>query len=502
MLTTESYHRKPSMKILFAASEMVPFCKTGGLADVIGALPPVLADMGHDVAVMLPGYSVIDRKRYGFRKKTRRIDIKIGREIKPLVVSTAQWKGLVVHLLENEEYFGRKKGLYGDAGADYSDNGYRFAFFSRGVLETAKRLRFKPDIVHTHDWQAGLVNTYLAANYAKDPWFKGTATLFTIHNLGYQGVFPVEVFSITGLPREEFHWTKLEYFGEVSFIKGGIVYADAVSTVSETYANEITGESMGFGLHGALAERRGDLYGIVNGIDENLWNPEKDRYIPAVYSAGDIKGKKVCRKALLDACDLKAGVYIPVIGMVSRLDAQKGLDILEDAISRLMAMDIRMVILGTGAEEHQEKMRILTERYPESLHVTIGFDNDLAKLIYAGSDAFLMPSKYEPCGLGQLIAMKYGTLPIVHSTGGLADTVRDIDIHPSDGNGFAFDKYSSDALVGTVARAVITFRKKGRRLWRKTVKRAMNSDFSWKKSAEKYIDLFKQIGNFDKKEKS
>ena len=485
------------MKILFAASEMVPFCKTGGLADVIGGLPPVLADMGHDVAVMLPGYSVIDRKRYGFRKKTRRIDIPIGRKKKPLVISSTQWKGVAVYLLENGEFFG-KNGLYGDDGGDYSDNGYRFVFFSRGVLEAAKRLRFKPDIVHTHDWQAGLVNTYLAAKYAKDPWFKNAATLFTIHNLGYQGLFPREVFSITGLPRGEFHWTKLEYYGKVSFIKGGIVYADAVSTVSETYADEITGESMGFGLHGALAKRRSDLYGIVNGIDQNLWNPAKDRSIPAVYSAGDMKGKKECRKALLDACGLKAGVYVPVIGMVSRLDVQKGLDILEDVMGRLMAMDIRMVILGTGAGEHQKKMRALAERYSESLHVTIGFDNNLAKMIYAGSDAFIMPSKYEPCGLGQLIAMKYGTLPIVHSTGGLADTVRDIDAHPDDGNGFAFNEYSSDAFVGTVARAVVTFRKKGRRTWKKIVKHAMNDDFTWKKSAEKYINLYKQIGNFDK----
>ncbi len=489
------------MKILFAASEMVPFCKTGGLADVIGALPRVLADMGHDVAVMLPGYSVIDRKRYGFRKKPRRIDIPVGRKKKPLVISSTQWKGVKVFLLENEDYFGRD-GLYGDDGGDFDDNGYRFAFFSRGVLEAAKRLRFKPDIVHTHDWQAGLVNTYLATVYAKDRWFKGAATLFTIHNLGYQGVFPEKVFSVTGLPREEFHWTKLEYYGEISFIKGGIVYADAVSTVSEKYAVEIMEESMGFGLHGALAERRSELYGIVNGIDENLWNPAKDRSIPAVYGTGDKKGKKICRKALLDACGLKAGIYVPVIGMVSRLDEQKGIDILEEAMGRLVAMDIRMVILGAGSVEYQKKMRTLAGRYPECLHVTIGFDNNLAKLIYAGSDAFIMPSKYEPCGLGQLIAMKYGTLPIVHSTGGLADTVRDTDVHPDGGNGFVFDKYSSDALVGAVARAVVTFRKKGRRIWKKIVQNAMNEDFSWKKSAEKYINLYKQIGNFYKEQKS
>ncbi|HDY87783.1 MAG TPA: glycogen synthase, partial [bacterium] len=269
------------MKILFAASEMVPFCKTGGLADVIGALPPVLADMGHDVAVMLPGYSAVDRKRYGFKKITRRINIPIGKELKALAVSSVQWKDVTVYLLDNGEYFERK-GIYGDSDGDYSDNGSRFVFFSRGILESAKRLRLKPDIVHAHDWQSGLVMAYLATCYANDRWFKGTSTLFTIHNLGYQGLFPKEVFSITGLPREEFHWTKTEYYGDVSFIKGGIVYADAVSTVSETYADEIKGKSQGFGLHGVLTERRGDLFGILNGIDQNEWNPARDRSIPAV----------------------------------------------------------------------------------------------------------------------------------------------------------------------------------------------------------------------------
>ena len=482
------------MTILFAASEMVPFCKTGGLADVIGALPLELAEMGHDISVMLPGYSVIERENCEFTEITHTIEIFVGWESKPLVVSSGHSNGVTVYLLENDEYFDRE-GLYGDERGDYKDNGSRFVFYSRGVVKAIKALGIKPDVVHAHDWQAGLVMAYLSTVYAEDPWFKSTASLFTIHNLGYQGIFPQHVFSFTDISREEFNWKKMEYWGNVSFLKSGIVYADAVSTVSEKYADEITMEPLGFGMHGVLAERRYDLYGILNGIDQNEWNPSIDKSIPAMYSITDMKGKKVCRKALLDTCGLKAKANIPVIGMVTRLDDQKGLDIIEEAMGRLASMDIRMVILGKGNAEHHEKMRELAARYTDHLHVVIGFDNKMARRIYAGSDVFMMPSKYEPCGLGQLIAMKYGTLPVVHATGGLADTVCDIDVNLKDGNGFSFDQYSSDALVKTVARAVKVFRVPGRALWKKAVRHAMAEDFSWKRASEKYVELYNKIGN-------
>ncbi len=482
------------MTILFAASEMVPFCKTGGLADVIGALPPVLADMGHDICVMLPGYTVIDRARYRFEAVSEKLRIPVGKEMKTLTISSAEWKGITVHLLENDGYFGRG-GLYGDEQGDYDDNGERFVFYARGVVEAVKHLTVMPDIVHAHDWQASLVIPYLATVYAGDHHFENTATLFTVHNLGYQGIFQKQVFSLTGLPDEAFHLTKMEYWGNVSFLKGGIVYADAVSTVSETYAVEITGKELGFGLHGVFKERRNDLYGIVNGIDQDEWNPEKDTAIPARYGSGDMSGKKKCRKILLKACGMKASSNVPVFGMVTRLDDQKGLDILDAGIGRLVALNLRLVILGTGTSKHHDTMKQLALRYPDRIHVILGFDSVMARLIYAGSDAFLMPSRYEPCGFGQLIAMRYGTLAVVNSTGGLADTVRDIDNHRDDGNGFTFSTYSSDALVNTVARAAKVFREHDRKRWFRTVNRAMAQDFSWKTSVKKYINLYNIIRN-------
>ncbi|MBT4483601.1 MAG: glycogen synthase, partial [Candidatus Latescibacteria bacterium] len=363
------------MNILFAASEMVPFCKTGGLADVIGALPPVLVRMGHEVSVMLPGYSIIDRKRFGFNKMRLKLQIPVGSDMKPLHISSVYWKGVTVYLLENGEYFDRGH-LYGNTDGDYEDNGSRFIFFSRAVLEMAKRLENMPDVVHTHDWQAGLVTAYLATLYKNDRWFAGSAALFTIHNLGYQGVFPEENFTLTGLPREEFSWTKLEYWGDVSFIKGGIVYGDAVSTVSKKYSGEILGDDLGFGLQGVFGERRDDLYGIVNGIDHNEWNPSSDTSIPAQYSINDMPGKKRCRDALLETCGLKADKFTPVFGMVTRLDDQKGIDILESSVSRLAAMNLRLVILGTGTQEHHKTMKRLMLRYPKCINVMLRFDSD------------------------------------------------------------------------------------------------------------------------------
>ena len=438
------------MTLLFAASEMVPFCKTGGLADVIGALPPVLAETGHNVTVMLPGYSVIDREKYGFKTIAHDLKIPVGKELKPLDISSTSWKGVNVCLLENDGYF-KRDSLYGDTDGDYDDNAERFVFYARGVIEAAKYLRLRPDVVHAHDWQAGLTMAHLVTVYKDDPAFEETASLFTVHNLGYQGIFDMEAASLTGLPPESFHWTKMEYWGKISFLKGGIVYADAVSTVSETYSVEITEEPLGFGMHDVFAERRNSLYGIVNGIDSDEWNPAADKAIPAVYTAGDMRGKKVCRRELIRTCGFRARVNIPVFGMVTRLDDQKGLDIIEAAIGRLVSMDLRLVVLGAGTREHHETMTRLTELYPGRIRVFLRFDSDMARLIYAGSDVFLMPSRYEPCGLGQLIAMRYGTLPVVHSTGGLKDTVSDLDAHPRDGDGFSFDEYSPEALVNAAA---------------------------------------------------
>lgn len=483
------------MKILFAASEMVPFCKTGGLADVIGALPPALAARGHEVSVMLPGYSGIDRTAHGFEPvKTRLHSVPVGMHEKPLIVSSAGYNGVTVYLLENSEYFDRP-GLYGDADGDFDDNGERFIFYARGVIELVKALGCVPDIVHAHDWQAGLIPAYLQTLYGHDHAFDHAATLFTIHNLGYQGLFDPEVFVRIGIAKTEFTWRKMEFWGQVSFLKSGIVYADAVSTVSERYAGEITGEPLGFGLHGILSERVADLYGIVNGIDQATWDPATDPVISKKYHVRNLGGKKRCRTSLLETCGLAAGNDVPMFGMVTRLDSQKGLDILEEAMPQLAEMDIRIVMLGDGSVEHQTTMRELADRYPDRLSVHIGFDNALAHHIYSGADAFLMPSRYEPCGLGQLIALRYGTLPVVHATGGLVDTVRDLDQDPRFGNGFVFHSYTATALIDGVERAAALFTAPGHKRWEDAMRRALAADYSWDLSADRYEGLYQRIGN-------
>ncbi|MDP2983142.1 MAG: glycogen synthase GlgA [Candidatus Latescibacter sp.] len=482
------------MKILFVASEMTPFCKTGGLADVIGTLPVVLARMGNEVAVMLPGYSAIDRQKYGFDENRGRFQVTVGPVTKPATVSSASWKGITIHLIENEEYFDRP-GLYGEQQGDYYDNGPRFVFFSRGALEAARLLGIKPDIIHAHDWQTGLILPYLRTLYAWEPLFYGASSLFTIHNLGYQGIFPPWVFSLTGIPDEEFRWTKMEFYGNVSFLKSGIVYADAVSTVSETYAREITTEPLGFGMQGVLTERKNDLFGILNGIDQEEWNPATDQSLPARYTSAEMSGKKICRQALLKEFGISPGEDSPVFGMVSRLDSQKGFDILEEGVKKIASMAVCLVILGTGTREHAVAMEKLAAEYPDRIRIMVKFDPLMARLVYAGSDAFLMPSRYEPCGLGQFIALRYGTLPVVHATGGLADTVHDLDSDPDYGNGFSFEEYTSEALVEAMERAVKAFTQPGRKRWLKAVGRAMSHDYSWKRSAEKYEKLYQQIRN-------
>lgn len=480
------------VNILFAASEMTPFCKTGGLADVIGSLPPVLAALGHAVHVVLPGYTSISREKYGFREECGQFQLPVGPVTKPVSISSASWRGVTVHLLENEEYFDRPF-LYGDENGDYYDNGPRFICYCRGVLEAAKCIGFKPDTIHAHDWQAGLVPAYLRTLYSEDPFFHRTGAIFTIHNLGFQGVFPPWVFSLSGMPESEFHWQRMEYYGNVSFLKSGLVYADAISTVSETYAREITTEPLGFGLQGVLTQRRNVLSGILNGLDVEEWDPATDMALPAKYSVQDLSGKAKCREKLLEQAELSAGEGVPVFGIVSRLDSQKGFDILEEAMEELAGLDLRLIILGTGVREHTEAMQRFAERYADRVRLMLKFDIDIARRIYSGSDAFLMPSRYEPCGLAQMIAMRYGSLPVVHSTGGLADTVFDLDGNPSTGNGFAFTEYSATALMDAVRRAVRAFGEPGRPHWRAAMNRGMHEDFSWKRSAEKYGTLYKRF---------
>lgn len=479
------------MNILFAVSEMSPFFNIGERADVIGTLALALKDIGHKITVMLPGFSDINRYRYGFKSSELVIPIPIGRELRPIAVSSAEWNGITAYLLENDDF--KHGNLYEDVRSNKSENGLRFACFSRGVIEAAKALRIKPDVVHVHEWQSAPVIAYLATTFADDPSYKNTAKLFTIHNLGDQGKFKESVFTMTGLPREAFSDSTMRDHGNVSFIKGGIVYADAISTVSEKYAEEITGRELGFGLQGVLSERRDDLYGIINGIDQDEWNPAVDKNIPANYSVEDLSGKEICRTELLEECGLKAGENTPLFGMVTTLNDQKGFDLLEKASERLRVLDMRFVILGMGNKLFHDALLKYESEYPERLKVILRSDKKMAHRIYAGADALLMPSRYEPCGLGQLIAMRYGTVPVVHATGGLADTVQDLYDDPENGNGISFKEYSLDALTDAVSRAVETFQAAGQTRWNRAVKKCMTQDFSWRTSARKYEELYNRI---------
>jgi len=482
--------RKPTLRwrILFVASEMFPLAKTGGLADVIGALPKALAKRGHDVRVLMPKY----RATYAVDHRTERVldlpDIRFGTFSLGCGIDASDvlqrdggrgTGGVTVYLVEHFGLYDRDR-LYG-----YGDDWVRFGLLCKVALELPKVLNWRPDIIHCHDWQSGLVAAYLRTMYRSDPFFAGTATVFTIHNLAYQGNFDPSVREALGLPPETFQMHGLEFHGQFSFIKGGLYYADMLTTVSPRYAQEIQTEQFGEGLHGLLRDRaqQGRLVGILNGIDYEVWNPKTDELLPARYDVRTVgKGKATNRQALLQRVGLTDGGEM-VIGVVSRLAHQKGFDVVASAADALLRLPVKLVVLGAG--EQEPLFAELQKRYPEKVAARLGVvDEELAHLIYAGADAFLMPSRFEPCGLGQMIAMRYGTAPIVHAVGGLADTVRDFDPVTQQGNGFTFNELTPDALVKTTERAVSICRK--RKLWQALIRNAMREDFSWEKSAQQY----------------
>ncbi|MBI5050426.1 MAG: glycogen synthase, partial [Nitrospirae bacterium] len=367
------------------------------------------------------------------------------------------------------------------------DNASRFTFYSRGVLEALKVLGIKVDVIHCNDWQTGLIPVYIKTIYRNE--FPKTATLITVHNLGYQGLFPPSEMPVTGLGWELFNMEELEFYGNINFLKGGIVFADIITTVSANYAREILTPEYGFSLDGVLKKRSSALYGVINGIDYNEWNPQKDSFIPANYSLDNLSGKAACKKSLQKACGFSQK-NVPLIGMVSRLSAQKGLDLVADVMEGVVGEDAQVVILGKGDEPFHRIFSGFNEKYKGQVSVTIGFNNDLAHQIYAGSDIFLMPSKYEPCGLGQLIAMRYGTIPVGRKTGGIADTVEQYNPSKGTGTGFLFDGYSSEGLLNAVKTANELF--KNKKHWSKIKKNAMSADFSWRQSAKKYLSLYKK----------
>ncbi len=483
------------MKVVLVSSEVVPFAKTGGLADVAGALPLAVSRLGHEVSVFIPLYRhVLDRK-VEMEPTGVELSFPIFRRRQKGVI----WKGsfpdsnVPVYFIEHDQYFYRRE-LYSTSEGGYPDNSERFAFFSRAVLEAVSALGLEPDVFHLNDWQSALIAVYLKTTCADDPVLGRAASLLTIHNLAYQGLFPQWEMNMTGLDWELYNWQHLEFYGKVNYLKGGIVFADLLNTVSRKYAQEIQTEEFGCGLQKVLKERSAELFGVLNGVDYENWNPKMDKLIPAKYSPGKMAGKAKCKAALQKLSNLPEKPNVPLIGIVSRLADQKGFDILGKAIQDIMELDLQLVVLGTGQQEYHDLFTEIGEEFPDKAGVNIKYDNKLAHMIEAGSDMFLMPSRYEPCGLNQMYSLKYGTVPVVRTTGGLADTITDCTeetLKAGTANGFSFTGYDTGELLDTIARAVDTYKNKPE-VWKQLVKTGMAQDFSWDVSAREYVSLYEK----------
>lgn len=472
------------MKILIATPEAVPFAKTGGLADVTGALLNEYNSMNQEAYLILPLYRII-KENFKLQNTGSKIKVPVGNRI---LTGRIFSYGNSTYFIECNEFFDRDD-FYSTPQGDYPDNAARFVFLSRGILEACKVLGFKPDVIHCHDWQTGLIPLYLKTIYKSDRFFSRTAAVITIHNLGYQGLFSASEMSLTGLDWTLFNPEGIEFYGKINFLKAGLISADLITTVSNNYAREILTKEYGAGLDGVLRKRASALTGIVNGIDYSEWNPATDIFIPKNYNINDISGKRECKLHLLKGFFMKPDVEMPLIGMVGRLSAQKGLDLILGSISEILSTGASLIIIGKGDEIFQKGLSEASERYKGRVYVKIGFQDDVAHKIYAGSDIFLMPSRYEPCGLGQLIAMRYGTVPVARKTGGLVDTVSDYEPLTGNGTGFLFTDYTSSAICGCLKIALCVYADKNR--WQKLILNAMKMDFSWKASAMKYIGLYR-----------
>jgi len=473
------------MKILFVASEGLPYSKTGGLADVVGALPKALLDAGHDVMVLLPRYKNNKVESVAIRGLT----VPSGHETLrfPNIAQGASVGGVKFFFVDDPAYFERDQ-LYGEKGVDYPDNGERFTEFARAAIEFVKRV-WMPDVIHCHDWQSAMVPVLLRTSYAQDASVAKLPVVFTIHNLGYQGLFPQSLLDQAGLPASLFGMNALEYYGKVNFLKGALIYSDQLTTVSRKYAQEIQTPEYGHGLEGVIRDRAKDLTGILNGVDYAAWSPEVDKLITANYSAENPDGKRTCKRNLLEVFKLPVqNLSRPVIGIVSRFDEQKGFDLIEAIAADLMREEASMVVLGTGKPQYEKFFTGLAQKYPSKIGVMIAYDNVVAHKIEAGADMFLMPSRYEPCGLNQIYSLRYGTVPIVRATGGLDDTILPYSAQNPSGTGFKFDSYDSQSLLKCVQQALAAFR--DQRIWRTIQANGMARDFSWRQSAAAYAELY------------
>jgi starch synthase len=490
------------LNILLVASEAVPFAKTGGLADVAGTLPLELTRLGHRVSLIMPGYSMIDASTHGLTPWGQ-LSVPTATGPKEAIVECGvlpdatlpAGRQAQIFAVRHDPYFARK-GLYQESGADYPDNLERFAFFCRAVVqwlvEFQNKAKWVPDVIHAHDWQTALCLAYLKILYVDYTQHHAVGTLFTIHNLGYQGLFPASDYPKTGLPPSLFVPSGLEFYGSCNILKSGLIYADLLSTVSETYSREIQTPEFGFGLDGLIRERHDRLVGVVNGIDTNVWNPATDTHLPAHYCATEVSGKRACKSALQH--EMKLPVKdVPLLAVVSRLSVQKGLDLVAAIVPELMRLNVQLVLLGAGDVSAEDQWRSLHGRYPHQLGLRIGFDEGLAHRIEAGADLFVMPSRYEPCGLNQLYSLRYGTVPIVRRTGGLADTVvpyTPTTVQERRATGFMFGEASADALLNAVLLALQVY--KDRTEWSRLIQTAMQTDVSWARSTRAYEAVYRQ----------
>ena len=472
------------------ASEAQPYAKTGGLADVTGALPGALARLGHAVTLMIPRY----REVGAVGRASRRLALTMGgRTFDVGLVEVVHGSRERMVFVECDELYDRE-GLYGTDGQDHPDNAVRFGVLSRAALEYAAGLERPPSIVHAHDWQTGLVPVLLRTRYSADQVWRRVPSVFTIHNLAYQGVFPAGTLSALDLGEQLLSIDGLEFWNQINFLKGGINFADAVTTVSSGYAREILTPEYGEGLDGLLVHRQHLLTGILNGIDTDAWDPRTDQYLPAPFSASDLGGKQSAKREILTRYGLAADVAAmtrPLIGMVSRMVGQKGLDLIWDGRGTLGTMDAAFVVLGAGERRYEEMWRDLAVAHPTRIGVRIGFDEGLAHLIEGGADLFLMPSRFEPCGLNQMYSMRYGTVPVVRATGGLADTVRAFDPETGAGTGFTFHDYRSSAMLAALERALAVYASPAR--WRALQQAGMRQDFSWDASAAAYVQEYRSV---------